>query len=318
MAGAAVAMGRGGRALSASVKLALVAYFLYVVLVRPGLPWYAYPVMGVVVFSAYRVVARGRADFRLWWLYMAGALLFTQLWLLADESGVAVRFRYVIELDRLLFGGEVPTVWLQERLYVDGRRGALEWSLIVVYTSYFFAPHLVAVLLWRRAERTFRCYVTAYVAPLFVGLTIFAAAPTAPPWMAAQEGALPAVSRIILETASGFSPTFYERSYEAALGNAVAAMPSIHAGVTMLIAVVAWRSGRTALRVAGVAYLLAMAFALVYLGEHYVVDLIAGAAVATGAWWASAAWWGRRDARAAASAQTPSPAASRASEQLRA
>ena len=313
MAGAALAMGRGGRALSVALKLALVAYFLYVVLVRPGLPWYAYPVIGVVILSAYRVVTRDRTDFRLWWVYLAGALLFTQLWFLADESGATVRFRYVMDLDRLLLGGEVPTAWLQERLYVDGRRGALEWALIVVYTSYFFAPHLVAVLLWRRAEHAFRTYVTAYVALLFVGLAVFAAAPTAPPWMAAQEGRLPAVSRIILETASGFSPTFYERSYEAALGNAVAAMPSVHMGVTMLIALVAWRSGRTGLKLAGVAYLLVMAFALVYLGEHYVVDLLAGAAVAAGAWWASAAWWGRRDARAAAA-----PAASHARDQLRA
>ncbi len=279
----------------AVMKLALAAYFMYVVLLWPGLPWYAYPVVALIAFSAYRIVARSPADRRFWWVYLAGVLLFGQLWFFADETGAPVHFGYVIDLERLLFAGEVPTAWLQERLYHPGERGPLDWTSIVVYTSYFFAPHLVALLVWRRSPSTFRTYTTAYVGLLFAALVLFAVAPTAPPWMAAQEGHLAAVARIVLETSSAFSPQFYEPGYELALGNAVAAMPSVHAGVTTIVALVAWGSGRRALRAGGVAYALAMGFALVYLGEHYVVDLLAGALLALATWSASSAWWRRRD-----------------------
>jgi membrane-associated phospholipid phosphatase len=286
---------RAWRFAGAAIKLALAAYFMYVVLLRPGLPWYAYPVVALIAFSAYRIVARSPADRRFWWVYLAGALLFGQLWFFADETGVPVRFGYAIDLERLLFAGEVPTAWLQERLYHPGERGPLDWTSIVVYASYFLAPHMVALLVWRRSPSTFRTYTTAYVGLLFAALALFAVAPTAPPWMAAQEGHLAGVARIVLETSSAFSPQFYEPGYELALGNAVAAMPSVHAGVTAIVAFAAWRSGRRALRAGAVAYALAMGFALVYLGEHYVVDLLAGALLALATWSASSAWWRRRD-----------------------
>ena len=289
------AASRAWRLVGAAMKLALAAYFMYVVLIWSGLPWYAYPVVALIAFSAYRIVARSPADRRFWWVYLAGALLFGQLWFFADETGVPVRFSYAIDLERLIFAGEVPTAWLQERLYHPGERGPLDWTLVVVYTSYFFAPHLVALLVWRRSASTFRTYATAYVGLLFAALVVFALVPTAPPWMAAQEGRLAGVARIVLETSSAFSPQFYEPGYELALGNAVAAMPSVHAGVTTIVALAAWGSGRRALRAGGVAYALAMGFALVYLGEHYVVDLLAGALLALVTWSASSAWWRRRD-----------------------
>ena len=77
-------------------------------------------------------------------------------------------------------------------------------------------------------------------------------------------------------------------------------MPSVHMGATAIIALVAWGTGRVAVRLGGVVYAAAMGFALVYLGEHYVVDLLAGMAVAAAAWCASRALWRRLEGRAAA------------------
>ena len=58
-------------------------------------------------------------------------------------------------------------------------------------------------------------------------------------------------------------------------------LPSNHFA-TALAAAFALAEVRPALGAAGVGYALVLGFALVYLGEHYVVDLIAGAAVALG------------------------------------
>jgi hypothetical protein len=59
--------------------------------------------------------------------------------------------------------------------------------------------------------------------------------------------------------------------------NDLAPLPSLHEGMTILACVALWpRSGR-ATRVVLVTYPLVMAFSLVYTGEHYVSDLVAGA-----------------------------------------
>jgi membrane-associated phospholipid phosphatase len=64
-------------------------------------------------------------------------------------------------------------------------------------------------------------------------------------------------------------------------GNLVAAMPSVHLGVTALM-VAALRP--TPLRWAAVVYLLAMGVAVVYTADHYVVDVLAGVALAALCW----------------------------------
>jgi hypothetical protein len=55
-------------------------------------------------------------------------------------------------------------------------------------------------------------------------------------------------------------------------------MPSLHFGTSVLAAILLSEMGPVPGAV-GWSYALALGFALVYLGEHYVVDLLAGVAV---------------------------------------
>jgi membrane-associated phospholipid phosphatase len=64
--------------------------------------------------------------------------------------------------------------------------------------------------------------------------------------------------------------------YKALGGNPWAAMPSLHFATSVTAAISLAETGRTA-GTAGWAYALTLGFALVYLGEHYVTDLVAGA-----------------------------------------
>jgi membrane-associated phospholipid phosphatase len=56
-------------------------------------------------------------------------------------------------------------------------------------------------------------------------------------------------------------------------------MPSLHTAITVVMAFALWRVRRS-LGIAGALYSLLMGFSLIYLGEHYLVDVLAGVALA--------------------------------------
>lgn len=58
--------------------------------------------------------------------------------------------------------------------------------------------------------------------------------------------------------------------------NAVAAIPSLHSAVPMMVLLFSWSLVRARVRVLLLAYILAMTFTLTYGGEHYVVDGLIG------------------------------------------
>ena len=66
--------------------------------------------------------------------------------------------------------------------------------------------------------------------------------------------------------------------YESLGGNPWAAMPSLHFASSVLAAILLSEASPLA-GAAGWAYALTLGFALAYLGEHYVIDLAAGAAL---------------------------------------
>jgi membrane-associated phospholipid phosphatase len=177
--------------------------------------------------------------------------------------------------------GTVPSVWLQQHLWNPNHIHWYDLATWGVYTSYFFATFVVLTVLWLRDHAAFRRYVALLVAIWVVGLCFFTAFPTIPPWLARQKGMIGPVERLIgpigTTLPAFLDPTpVWERGVR--LGNDLAAFPSMHEAMTVLISVFFWgRTRRAWLRAVLVAYPLAMAFALVYTGEHYVLDLAAGA-----------------------------------------
>src|SRR5699024_5804486 len=55
-----------------------------------------------------------------------------------------------------------------------------------------------------------------------------------------------------------------------------AAVPSLHAALTAMVAIFLWRRVAAGWRPVLVGYALIMAFSLVYTAEHYVVDILVG------------------------------------------
>lgn len=222
------------------------------------------------------------------WLVWVGMLVgFTLLADLRARMGPAVEarpfFMYVIQMET--FGGliDLPTTWLQAHLQAGSlnRGGWLDTFLTTIYVSFFVTPQVVVVYLWRKGG-PFPRYVAA-ACLLFAGaLVVHFFLPTAPPWMASDEGLIPPVTRIGVQVLRSISATLTEGGYEAS-ANDVAAMPSLHQGLTVL-AMIALADQSPKTRWVGWVYCLVMLLAITYLGEHYAVDGVVGAGMAWGAW----------------------------------
>jgi membrane-associated phospholipid phosphatase len=85
------------------------------------------------------------------------------------------------------------------------------------------------------------------------------------------------------ETGERFWGRLWRPLYDSLQGNPFAAMPSLHFGTSAMAARLLSQVG-SAHGTLGWAYTLTLGFGLVYLGEHYVVDLLAGIALSEGLW----------------------------------
>ena len=190
-----------------------------------------------------------------------------------------VHVEYPIEVDRALFG-KPPTVVLQRALARPGRPTPLDFGLVFVHWAWFLQPHAVAAwILWRHPDRFPRA-ATMICAVFDLGLIGYAAVPTAPPWWAAEQGlGGTGMRRIMADVGERVWGSLWPALYRFFGGNPLAAMPSLHFGTSVMAASVLDDFGFMP-GLLGWGYASALGFALVYLGEHYVVDLAAGLALA--------------------------------------
>jgi len=201
-----------------------------------------------------------------------------------DALARRVRVEYPVTADRLVGAGTTPTLRLQRALGAPGRFARWEKLLVWSHWLWFLFPHGTALyLLWRHPERFERGAARIY-ATFDVGLIGYWAVPTAPPWYAAQAGLMedgrtPELRRMMVEYGEQFWRSGWAPLYGVLGGNPLAAMPSLHFATSVTAAHVLAESGRPA-GAFGWSYALLLGVALVYLGEHYVIDLAAGLALA--------------------------------------
>lgn len=226
-------------------------------------------------------VARRVRYLHLGLIYMFGLFVYTVLRSFADQTAIPIRTQYVIHLDRTLFLGHEPTQWLQARLFDPTRLRLLDWLTVQVHWSYFALPHLAAATVYVFRRDLFPRFVALVLGTFYAGLVVYFLLPTVPPWLAADQGMLPGVSRVMDFVGGQVDPESYRRIYDAVgVPNPVAAMPSLHMAVTFAVFLFV-RSMNRWLGRALLLYAVLMGFSLVYMGEHYVTDVLAGAALAS-------------------------------------
>ncbi len=271
----------------------LVALVLIVVSVytnRQFLGW------GLLAVFAIMVVPLGRArSFLIAFVpYATLWFVFTFLRSFADETKLAEIWNTkVSHLERWIFGGELPTVVLQSHFYDPHHLHPWDYYFVFVHWSYFLIPHVVMAWMWWKHPRIFRRAFLTLALVLFAGLVLYFLIPSNPPWMAPETVNTPASAtalRIMEPIARQLGGGLYQAGYKVVgESNPIAAMPSIHFAVTFILFWIARARGRFWTILAAF-YALSMGFGLVYLGEHYVVDVAAGGLITTASWSIAGAW----------------------------
>jgi hypothetical protein len=193
-----------------------------------------------------------------------------------------LRVGYPIRVDRVLGAGELPNVRLQKALAGLGRRNAVDRLLSWVHWAWFLEPHGALTWILARHPEHFARSARQMSAVFDIGCAVYMSVPTAPPWWASEEGHTDAqVRRIMVEVGEEEWGRAWPVLYDTLGGNPWAAVPSLHFATSLMAALLLAETG-TVEGIAGWAYVGALGFALVYLGEHYVIDLLAGAAIVVG------------------------------------
>ena len=209
---------------------------------------------------------------------------------LDPELGATAHLVEPLRADSALFGGRIPTAWLQQHLYTPGTAHWYDLLTVVVYFSHFVVSLGLAVVLWGGAYRIFRRFLATLVTLTTAALITYAVYPAAPPWMASLNGYLPTtrpegIVRVVPDTLAHLGGHTVNSAIERgeAYANPVAAIPSLHAAIPLMLLLFFWPLVGRWLRLALVTYTALMAFTLVYGGEHYVVDVLIGWLYATAA-----------------------------------
>jgi membrane-associated phospholipid phosphatase len=253
-------------------------------------------IWGLFVIFALLVVPMGRARSFIFSFvpYAAVWFIFTALRSLADETVLAKTLNTrVPQLERWIFGGQLPTIMLQDRFYDPMRLHWYDYLFTATHWSYFLIPHIVAVRIWYKNPPLFRHYLSALTLLLAVGLCVYFLIPSNPPWLAPEPINSPSaavVYRVMETVGKNLGGGLYSASYRVVgESNPIAAMPSIHMAITFLLVFPAFHAGKKWGMLA-LAYSALMGFSLIYLGEHYFVDVTAGVLITTYAWVASGTW----------------------------
>jgi membrane-associated phospholipid phosphatase len=189
-----------------------------------------------------------------------------------------LRTRYPIVVDRAIGVGGLPNARLQRALSRLPRVGVVDKILTWTHWVWFIEPYLSLALILVRHNERFPRAARQMAAVFDLGCAVYFLVPTAPPWWAAENGLTgeDEVRRIMVEVGEPTWGRAWERMYDALGGNPWAAMPSLHFATSLTAALSLSEAGKVE-GALGWTYAGTLGFALVYLREHYVTDLLAGA-----------------------------------------
>jgi len=224
----------------------------------------------------------------------------------ADHLLFAPRIYPQLHFDEWMSAGVAPTVRLQRALFHPSDLHVWDYLTWATYLSHFFLSFVLAGVLWVRDHKAFRRFMGLYVTLMLSGFVTYVLYPAMPPWMASKEGYMGASARTVPVVFSHLGIHWAAAVFETGskFNNDVAAVPSLHAACPLLICLFFYpRVKKTWLKVLLVAYVPAMAFSLVYTGEHFVFDIIVGwiyaVVVYFGGSWVADRWSERRQRRRA-------------------
>lgn len=175
-------------------------------------------------------------------------------------------------LDQALLGFNLP-------LAIQ-RAFASNWVTLIAtgfYGIHLFLVAAAVILFWFVNKVVYRAYAYSIVLCSYLALITFIVMPTSPPWYSG-------VAQNLIPSANNLLPGPLQVLQQAMLAiesDKFAAFPSLHAAYATLFAVFAFRLNRKVGYV-GLVIAIGVYFSTLYLGQHYVVDLIGGVVYSLG------------------------------------
>jgi hypothetical protein len=282
-------------------------------------------VWGVLGIFAVLIVpiGRTRSFFAAFVPYIGIWAIFTVIRALAGRTIIAKTLNTKVpSIERWIFGGQLPTVTLQDHFFTPLHLHWWDYAFTGVHWSYFLIPHIVAVRTWQKHPEFFKRYLMALGLTLSMGLAIYFLIPSNPPWMApeiVESPSSPVVYRVMATVGEQIGGGIYRASYRViGESNPIAAMPSLHMAGTFIVVFPALYAGKK-WAIPAFIYSGLMGLALMYLGEHYFIDVTMGVVITTYGWIISGLWMNNvapraraallpRQIRAAQPTPAPNPA----------
>ena len=229
------------------------------------------------------LLGRGRLFLRDWIPFVALFFAYELMRGYADKFGLPIHVAEFVQIDRLIGLGTLPTTWLQG-LFHSGAASSpdvLATISVIFYFLHFPLPLAVGFLLWIHQRRVYYDFVAALILLSMAAFVTYLLLPVAPPWWADKFGYASGILHLRDTGFQGladffhFGNYFYSYAAYSISSNDVAAFPSLHAAYPFLAFLFARRAfGRTGWLM--LAYSACIWFAIVYLGEHWVADIIGG------------------------------------------
>jgi membrane-associated phospholipid phosphatase len=188
--------------------------------------------------------------------------------LVGSVSGI-VHIQEPIRIESELFG-TIPTLLLQH-LY---RMPILDYLGALFYSLHFIAPTVFAFVLWKYHPKHYWKYSLAFAISTYSALITFLIYPVAPPWYGVN------ATRVLFQVDHDLGLPIYRSIFDFIQPNPFAAFPSLHATYPWLISLYALKIGKKK-ALAILVLPVFVWFSAIYLGEHYVVDILGGIAYAT-------------------------------------
>jgi membrane-associated phospholipid phosphatase len=256
-------------------RLILSGTVVYLVLIFGVMLWRGISIEPEWVVLALLLVAialgRGRSFVIDWLPFLVLFLAYEEMRGFASKTGFTPHD--LSGLERAVFFGTIPTLTLQHAFY---QAGVVSWQDVVgmfFYFMHFPLPIVVGFFFWVQSREHYRRFVGALLLMCFIAFATYLFFPSAPPWFQFPHQVVKINNETVKVLWQG--KYFVSEIYTSFNPNQFAAFPSLHAAFPALAAAYAWKRYR-ALSIGLIAWSLAVLLSIVYLGEHYVVDALAG------------------------------------------
>jgi membrane-associated phospholipid phosphatase len=258
-------------------RLILIGSVLYLALIFGVMLWKGISIEPEWVVLALLVIAialgRGRTFIADWGPFLILFFAYEAMRGFASKTGFAPHD--LSGLERWVFGGTLPTITLQHAFYKPEVVSPQDVVAMFFYFMHFPLPIVVGFVFWIRSREHYRRFVGALLLMALLSFVTYLFWPSAPPWIQFKQDDV--IHKILNETVDKLWGKNYVVSplYSHLNPNQFAAFPSLHAAFPALAAVYAWSRYR-ALSLALIVWTAAVGVSIVYLGEHYVVDILDG------------------------------------------